>query len=105
MKRTASLSLMLAAWCGAFLVCPARTMPNRTPRQAAQEGIAWLQQNAIAWQQSHRCYGCHAQAQVIMGLAVAKRDQYVISDQSLSELVQFVIEQNHDGTFGGITAT
>lgn len=92
---------MLAAWFSAFLLSAAPTTPNRTPRQAAQEGIEWLQTAATAWQQANSCYGCHVQAQVIMGLAVAKHNGYVISDRVLQELVKFLGEQQGaDGSLG-----
>jgi hypothetical protein len=104
--RASSLSPILAAWLSAFLLSAAPTTPNRTPRQAAQEGIEWLQTAATAWQQYNSCYGCHVQAQVIMGLAVAKHNSYVIDDRSLQELVKFVGEkQEADGSLDKETGT
>ena len=36
---------------------------------AAQIGIEWLQSSSVEWQRQRRCFGCHVQAQVLMGLA------------------------------------
>src|SRR5579864_9116423 len=109
MRRTRSLSIVLAAWLATAVLSQARTTPNRTPHEAAQEGIEWLQKAALEWQKDKQCFGCHAQAQVIMGLSVAKRNKYIVSDRTLKELVQFVgSRQNADGTFGDsaqVTAT
>jgi outer membrane protein OmpA-like peptidoglycan-associated protein len=94
-------SVWIAGLCTCALL-PAFTITKaeRTPHQAAQEGIEWLQKTAVAWQKEHQCFGCHNQAQVIMGLAIAKRNKYVVNDRSLNELVSFVKrQQNPDGTF------
>jgi len=86
-------------------------LPNwkGSPRYAAQHGIEWLQPAAIAWQQRSNCYGCHAQAQAVMGLAVATKNDYIVSQATLKDLTQFTADhQNQDGTFHNccqITAT
>ncbi|MGH7381038.1 MAG: discoidin domain-containing protein [Candidatus Methylomirabilales bacterium] len=81
---------------------------RRGPRQAAQVGIEWLQSDSLAWQKYHRCFGCHVQAQAIMGMSVAKENNYIVSEEYLKELVEFTQrKQNADGTHSGypITAT
>jgi hypothetical protein len=73
---------------------------HRSPRQAAQVGLEWLQSDAIAWQRANRCFGCHVQGQVIMGLSVAKVNQYTISEEYFNELVEFTpTNYNSDGTY------
>jgi len=71
-----------------------------SPRFAAQRGIEWLQSAAPAWQEHHKCFGCHVQAQVVMGLAVATRSDYIVSRAALHDLVEFTTSQQfEDGTF------
>jgi len=71
-----------------------------SPRFAAQRGIEWLQSAAPAWQQDHKCFGCHVQAQVVMGLTVATRNDYIVSQAALHDLVEFTTsKQFEDGTF------
>jgi hypothetical protein len=71
-----------------------------SPRHAAQHGIDWLQPAAIAWQKDHNCFGCHIQAQAVMGLAIAKKNNYRINDRVVQELVEFTASQQHaDGSY------
>jgi hypothetical protein len=81
---------------------------KRSPRAAAQLGLDWLQQAAVEWQKEHKCFGCHVQAQVLMGLAVATKHQYSVSGEAFSILEQGTREyQDKEGSwFGGaISAT
>jgi hypothetical protein len=73
---------------------------KNSPRHAAQRGIDWLQPAAIQWQKDHGCFGCHIQSQAIMGLAVAQKNGYIVSDRILKELNEFTeSQQKPDGTF------
>jgi len=73
---------------------------KNSPRHAAQRGIDWLQPAAIKWQKDFGCFGCHIQAQAVMGLAVAQQNHYVVSDRILKELNEFTeSQQKPDGTF------
>jgi hypothetical protein len=73
---------------------------KNSPRHAAQRGIDWLQPAAIQWQKDHGCFGCHIQAQALMGLAVARKNDYIVSDRILKELNEFTeSQQKPDGTF------
>jgi hypothetical protein len=73
---------------------------KNSPRHAAQRGIDWLQPAAIQWQKDHGCFGCHIQAQAVMGLAVARKNDYTVSDRILKELNEFSeSQQKPDGTF------
>jgi von Willebrand factor type A domain len=73
---------------------------KNSPRHAAQRGIDWLQPAAIAWQKDHNCFGCHIQAQAVMGLAIAKKNDYRVNDRTLKELVDFTVSQQHaDGSY------
>ena len=59
-----------------------------SPREAAQMGLDWLQQAAIDWSSQHACFGCHVQAQAIMGQTVAAANGYVVSRDTLKTLVE-----------------
>ncbi len=79
---------------------PEMAIWSRSPRRAAQAGIEWLQVASTGWQKQHNCFGCHSQAQVLMGLAVARQNQYVVSDACMKDLASFTEDhQNKDGTF------
>jgi outer membrane protein OmpA-like peptidoglycan-associated protein len=60
-----------------------------SPRRAAQLGIDWLQASTIRWQLLNRCFGCHVQGQTAMGLAVAGRNEYVVSDPLIDRLAAY----------------
>lgn len=70
----------------------------RSPRQAAQLGLDWLQQAAVDWQGDRKCFGCHVQAQVVMGQAVAMKHDYVVNRASFDALVKGTRE--YKGTDG-----
>lgn len=73
---------------------------KNSPRRAAQRGIDWLQPAAIKWQQDNNCFGCHIQAQTVMGLAIAKKQDYTVSDRVLNDLNTFTEQQQRaDGTY------
>jgi outer membrane protein OmpA-like peptidoglycan-associated protein len=63
-----------------------------TPRRAAQLGIEFLQPFTAQWQFDHQCYGCHIQSQTLMGLAIATRNNYVVSD----DLIRATVDYLHD---------
>jgi len=60
-----------------------------SPRRAAQLGIDWLQASTIRWQLGNRCFGCHVQGQTTMGLAVAARNDYVVSNPLIDRLAAY----------------
>jgi outer membrane protein OmpA-like peptidoglycan-associated protein len=71
-----------------------------SPRRGAQLGVEWLESASIDWQVEHKCFGCHAQAQVIMGLSVAKQNDYLVAEKALQDLVAFTQRsQNQDGSY------
>jgi len=78
----------------------AQTHWRRSPRQAAQVGIEWLQSAAMDWQQEHQCFGCHVQSQVLMGLTVAKKNDYSVNEDTYNDLYDFVKKMQHeDGAY------
>ena len=62
-------------------------------RRAAQIGIDWLQASTIRWHIGHRCFGCHVQGQTAMGLAVSRRNDYVVSDPLIDRLTAYTATQ------------
>ncbi len=69
---------------------------SRTPRQAAQVGLDWLQSTAVAWQEEHKCYGCHVQSQALMGMAIARANDYRVSDEAYFTLLNGIASFQKD---------
>ena len=65
------LEALRAGYVPLFSRYPEIASWNGSPRQAGQRGLDWLQQAAVDWQKLTDCFGCHVQAQVIMGQAIA----------------------------------
>jgi len=59
-------------------------------RHAAQMGIDWLEPASMDWQKQNQCFGCHVQAQTLMGLSVAMRNHYVVSPDCVRDIVAFM---------------
>jgi outer membrane protein OmpA-like peptidoglycan-associated protein len=71
---------------------------KQSVRYAAQAGIDWLEPASMDWQNMQRCFGCHVQAQTLMGLAVAQGNHYVVSARTADELAAFTrLKQHADG--------
>jgi len=71
-----------------------------SPRYAAQRGINWLQPATMKWQRQQQCFGCHIQAQSVMGLAIAKKNAYVVNDDVIRALSDYTESQQHeDGSY------
>ncbi|MGH7511426.1 MAG: VWA domain-containing protein [Gemmatimonadales bacterium] len=65
-----------------------------SPRQAAQRGLDWLQQSAVNWQPPpDGCFGCHVQAQSLMGQAVALKQGYRVSVPGMQVLTDLMRKQ------------
>jgi outer membrane protein OmpA-like peptidoglycan-associated protein len=64
-------------------------------RYAAQAGIDWLEPASMDWQNSQHCFGCHVQAQTLMGLAVAQGNNYIVSTRTADELAAFTRSKQH----------
>lgn len=62
---------------------------NTSVRHAAQRGVDWLEPTAVKWQHDNTCFGCHVQAQTLMGLAVAQTNGYVVNSGALRELAVY----------------
>jgi outer membrane protein OmpA-like peptidoglycan-associated protein len=67
-------------------------------RYAAQRGINWLEWSAMYWQDQKKCFGCHVQAQTMMGLSIAQTNSYVVNSKTLRTLACFTAtKQDNDG--------
>jgi outer membrane protein OmpA-like peptidoglycan-associated protein len=58
-------------------------------RYAAQRGVDWLEPTAMKWQHDKQCFGCHVQAQTMMGLSVAQANGYVVNSAALRDLAAY----------------
>ena len=70
-----------------------------SPREAAQRGLDWLQHAAPVWITNHNCFGCHVQAQVLMGQAVAYKHGYRVNTRSVRRIYEFTREQSSWGSW------
>jgi squalene-hopene/tetraprenyl-beta-curcumene cyclase len=67
------------------------TLPERgdpRTREAAQRGLEFLVREATAWQQQHRCYGCHVHSVTLEALSVGVHNQYDLSPKALDTLLE-----------------
>jgi hypothetical protein len=85
-----------------FVREPAVKLWKGSPRQAAQRGLDWLQQAAVDWGERHdRCFGCHVQAQALMGQAVALEKDYRVTLATTKALTGLMRQkQTPEGTIG-----
>lgn len=71
---------------------------KKSVRYAAQRGIDWLESAAMSWQEHSGCFGCHVQAQTMMGLSIAQTNGYVVSSKTLRDLATYTAgQQEADG--------
>jgi hypothetical protein len=70
-----------------------------SPREAAQRGLDWLQQAGPVWIKQHGCFGCHVQAQVLMGQRVAYEQGYRVNLRSMRALYEHTKEQSSWGSW------
>lgn len=68
-----------------------------SPREGAQRGLDWLQQAGPVWIKGNGCFGCHVQAQVLMGQAVAYEQGYRVNLKAMRELYRHSWEQSSWG--------
>jgi hypothetical protein len=96
----ASVAADPAAECRAVPQGSIGTAASRTPRDAAQLGLHWLECAALAWQKNQQCFGCHVQAQVLMGQSVALKHEYTVNLDALKTFAAFTRErQEPDGAW------
>lgn len=82
--------------------CDAPTRPSREParrgspeaRAAAQRGIAFVSREAVRWQQSNNCYGCHVQAVTFEALTVGRAHRYDVSEPEFREVLRGLTDIN-----------
>jgi hypothetical protein len=65
-----------------------------SPRAAAQLGLDWLQQSAVNWAPPpDGCFGCHVQAQALMGQAIALKHDYRVSLPAMQTFTDLMRKQ------------
>ncbi len=72
---------------------------KNSPRQAAQFGLDWLSQAAPDWDAKNKCFGCHVQAQVLLGQAIGLKNGYVVDEESFALLERKI--RGYQGLDGG----
>ncbi len=70
-----------------------------SPREAAQRGLDWLQQAGPVWIKNNGCFGCHVQAQVLMGQQVAYEHGYRVNLRSMRMLFEHTKGQSSWGSW------
>ncbi|MCC7071130.1 MAG: carboxypeptidase regulatory-like domain-containing protein [Deltaproteobacteria bacterium] len=61
-------------------------------RAAAQRGLDWLTNATLAWQDTHKCFGCHVQAVTLEALTVGRANQYQVDQGKLDAIVKGMLE-------------
>ncbi len=80
-----------------FVRAPAVKLWKGSPREAAQRGLDWLQHAAPAWVAKNNCFGCHVQAQVLMGQAVALKHDYRVNMRAVRWLNENIRRSHSNG--------
>ncbi len=70
-----------------------------SPREAAQRGLDWLQQAGVDWTKTNGCFGCHVQAQVLMGQEVAFKHGYRVNLRAMREIYEHTLKQSSWGSW------
>lgn len=70
-----------------------------SPREGAQRGLDWLQQAGPEWIRKNGCFGCHVQAQVLMGQQVAYQHGYRVNLKSMQVLFEHMKGQSSWGSW------
>jgi len=68
-----------------------------SPREGAQRGLDWLQQAGVDWTKANGCFGCHVQAQVLMGQAVAFKHGYRVNLRAMRAIYDHTRGQSSNG--------
>ena len=88
-KKSAPASKSPAAelTCKGEGTASARKESNPEARAAAQKGLNFLGEKAVAWQKQHNCFGCHVQAVTIEAFAIGKHHQYKVEDPTYKNIL------------------
>jgi hypothetical protein len=60
---------------------------NPAARKAAEKGLAFLATEAVKWQETNKCYGCHVQAVTLEAMAIGVHHQYALDQQAFKTIV------------------
>jgi hypothetical protein len=82
-----------------FVRVPLAKLWKGSPREGAQRGLDWLQHAAPVWITNNNCFGCHVQAQVLMGQAVAYKHGYRVNTRSVRRLYEYTRSQSSWGSW------
>ncbi len=65
------------------------------PKHAAQLGLFYLQASAVEFQNRQGCIGCHVQTQALVGMTIARKNEYVVSETARSTLVDYLLRSQY----------
>ena len=58
-------------------------------KDAIQKGVNWSQTNAVSWQNTNRCYGCHVHTQTLIGMELS-RGKVMVDDEAEETLLSWM---------------
>ena len=82
-----------------FTRAPLAKFWKGSPREGAQRGLDWLQQAGADWTHANGCFGCHVQAQVLMGQAVAFKHDYRVNLRAMRQIYDHTLGQSSWGSW------
>ena len=85
---TANVSPAPLPKCATPKVAKTRKIGNPKARKAAQRGLDFLAKQTSAWQEQHKCFGCHVQAVTIEAFAVGRHHQYTVAQNHYDDVVR-----------------
>lgn len=80
--------------CGEEPVASPRVQGKPEARGSAQRGLDFLAREAVRWQESHQCYGCHVQAVTVEAFSVGYKHQYKVPERDFKEVLRGMLDLN-----------
>jgi len=65
---------------------------NPKARGAAQHGLDFLARETLAWQDTHKCYGCHVHAVTLEAFVVGRHNQYELPEKDMKAVLAGMLE-------------
>ena len=87
-KEVAKLEGVTSAVCTAAAGGPlVKDASNPKARAAAQHGLDFLAHETEAWQDSHKCFGCHVHAVTLEAFVVGRHNQYTLPEKDMKAVL------------------
>jgi hypothetical protein len=71
-------------------------VPPRQARKAIENGLAFLEQEAVKWRKERQCATCHHGTMTVWALTEAKRHGYAVAPETFTEMVRWTGERLRD---------